>query len=122
MVIGPSVVGSLRFTRVVGVVADRRTVGSLLGRRGTGAVGGALSGAIPSCGGATTVVSLYGRGAVRFGTLRAALAATAGDSAFVLFAVAPRTALGVYGVDFLVAVALGVVVNEGAAARSAQRA
>jgi hypothetical protein len=102
------VVLSLLVARSVGSLVGRR----ILDRRGIGPLGGALLGAVPGCGGAIAVVSLYGRGTVGFGTVLAALVATAGDSAFVLLAVAPRTALVVYGVAFVVAVALGVAVTE----------
>lgn len=106
------VVVSILVARSVGSLASRRDLRSVLDRRGAGPLGGALLGAIPGCGGAIAVVSLYGGGTVGFGTVLAALVATAGDSAFVLLAVAPRIALVVYGVAFLVAVALGVTVNE----------
>jgi hypothetical protein len=106
------VVVSMLVARSVGSLAGRRDLGAALDRRVAGPLGGALFGAVPGCGGAIAVVSLYGRGTVGFGTVLAALVATAGDSAFVLLAVAPRTALAVYGVAFLVAVALGVAVNE----------
>jgi hypothetical protein len=110
-VIGSFVAASLLVARVVGSLADGRAVG-LLGRRGVGPLGGAALGTIPGCGGAIAVVSLYGRGTVRFGTVLAALVATAGDSAFVLLAVAPDVALLTYGIASLTAVVLGVAVTE----------
>jgi len=109
--IGSFVALSFLVVRLVGGLVDGRAVG-LLNRRGVGPLGGAALGAIPGCGGAIAVVSLYGRGTVRFGTMLAALVATAGDSAFVLLAVAPRVALFTYGVASLVAVVLGIAVNE----------
>jgi len=109
--IGSFVAVSLLVARLVGSLADGRAVG-LLRRRGVGPLGGAVLGVIPGCGGAIAVVSLYGSGTVRFGTVLAALIATAGDSAFVLLAVAPRVALLTYGVAFLTAVAVGLAVTE----------
>jgi hypothetical protein len=106
------VVLSLLVVRLVRPVVDHRVAGSLLDRRGVGPLGGAVLGAIPGCGGAIAVVSLYGRGAVGFGTLLAALIATAGDSTFVLVAISPRAAAVTYGVAFLTAVVVGVVVDE----------
>lgn len=109
--IGSFVAVSLVVANLVGSLVDRQTVGSLVARPGAGPLGGALLGTVPGCGGAIAVVSLYRGGTVGFGTLLAALAATAGDSAFVLVAVAPRTALLTYAVAFVTAVSFGVVVN-----------
>lgn len=109
--IGSFVAVSLVVANLVESVVDRQTVGSLVARPGAGPLGGALLGMIPGCGGAIAVVSLYRSGTAGFGTLLAALVATAGDSAFVLIAVAPRTALLTYAVAFVTAVSFGVVVN-----------
>jgi hypothetical protein len=110
-VIASFVVLSLLVVRLVRTGLDGRTLDSLLSRRGVGPFGGAALGAIPGCGGAIAVVSLYGRGTAGFGTLLAALIATAGDSAFVLLTVAPRTAALTYGVAFSTGVVAGVVVD-----------
>ncbi len=56
-------------------------------------VAAAFLGAMPGCLGAYTVVALYSHGAVSLGALVAAMIATSGDEAFVLFAAVPRTAL-----------------------------
>ncbi|ESS02848.1 MAG: protein of unknown function (DUF2899) [uncultured archaeon A07HR67] len=109
--IGSFVAVSLVVANLVESVVGRQTVGSLIARPGAGPLGGALLGMIPGCGGAIAVVSLYRSGTAGFGTLLAALVATAGDSAFVLIAVAPRTALLTYAVAFVTAVSFGVVVN-----------
>ena len=106
-VIGSFVAVSLLVARLVGTLVDRRHVD----RRGVGPLGGAALGVLPGCGGAIAVVSLYGSGSVRFGTLLAALVATAGDSAFVLLSVTPRVAALTYGIAFLTALALGLAVN-----------
>ncbi len=74
-------------------------------------VGGALLGLVPGCGGAIAVMPLYGRGVVGFGTVVATLAATAGDSAFVLLAVAPEVAPIAYGIAFVTAVLSGLLIE-----------
>ena len=106
------VVLSLLVTQLLRSGLGDRTLDSLLGRRGVGPLGGAALGAIPGCGGAIAVVSLYGRGTTGFGTLLAALIATAGDSAFVLLSVAPRTAALTYGTAFVTGVVVGIAVDE----------
>jgi hypothetical protein len=53
----------------------------------------AFLGAIPGCGGAIMVMSLFTRGVVSFGAVLAALISTMGDAAFLLIAVKPEAAL-----------------------------
>jgi hypothetical protein len=72
---------------------------------------GALLGLTPGCGGAIIAMPLYIRGSVSFGTVVAALAATAGDSAFVILALAPEAALYAYGLAFLSAVLFGYAID-----------
>jgi hypothetical protein len=72
---------------------------------------GGLLGLTPGCGGAIVVMPLYVRGSVSFGTVVAALAATAGDSAFVILALAPEAALYAYALAFLSAVLTGYAVD-----------
>jgi hypothetical protein len=66
---------------------------------------------MPGCGGAIIVMPLYVRGTVSFGTVVAALAATAGDSAFVILALAPEAALYAYGMAFISAVLFGYAID-----------
>jgi len=73
---------------------------------------GALLGLTPGCGGAIVAMPLYIRGSVSFGTVVAALAATAGDSAFVILALAPEAAAYAYGMAFLAAVLFGYAIDE----------
>jgi hypothetical protein len=54
---------------------------------------------------------LYIRGTVSFGTVVAALAATAGDSAFIILALAPEAALYAYGLAFVSAVLFGYAID-----------
>ncbi len=72
---------------------------------------GALLGLTPGCGGAIVVMPLYLRGSVSFGTVVATLAATAGDSAFVILALAPEAALYAYGLAFIAAVLTGYSID-----------
>lgn len=73
---------------------------------------GAVLGLIPGCGGAIIIMPLYVRGTVSFGTVVAALAATAGDSAFVILALAPQAALYAYSMAFLSAILFGYAVDK----------
>ncbi|WP_121820788.1 putative manganese transporter [Halostella salina] len=72
---------------------------------------GALLGLTPGCGGAIVMMPLYVRGTVSFGTVVATLAATAGDAAFVIIALAPEAALYAYGIAFVAAVATGYLID-----------
>lgn len=72
---------------------------------------GALLGLTPGCGGAIIAMPLYIRGTVSFGTVVAALAATAGDSAFVILALAPEAALYAYGLAFFSALMFGYAID-----------
>lgn len=74
-------------------------------------IAGALLGLTPGCGGAIIAMPLYVRGSVSFGTVVAALASTAGDSAFVILAMAPEAALWAYGLAFVSAVFTGYAID-----------
>ncbi|AZQ14585.1 putative manganese transporter [Halorubrum sp. PV6] len=74
---------------------------------------GALLGLTPGCGGAIIAMPLYIRGTVSFGTVVAALAATAGDSAFVILALAPEAAIYAYGLAFISAILFGYAIDYG---------
>ncbi|WP_158056354.1 putative manganese transporter [Halorussus halophilus] len=73
---------------------------------------GAAMGLTPGCGGAIVMMPLYVRGSVSFGTVVATLIATAGDSAFVIFALAPEAALYAYGIAFATAVVFGYAIDK----------
>ena len=64
-------------------------------------------GAIPGCGGAIMVMSLFTRGVVSFGAVLAALISTMGDAAFLLIAVKPEAALIILPVTFIVGIISG---------------
>jgi len=68
---------------------------------------GALLGVTPGCLGAFTVVSLYSHRSVGFGALVAAMIATSGDEAFVMFSMFPLQALWLSLILFIVAVVAG---------------
>ncbi len=104
---------------LVGLVGPRCAgVGDLLRRRPSlGPVLGAVLGVTPGCSGALVVTPLFARGHVSLGTLVATLTATTGDSAWALWAGAPRTAAAVHAVVF----ALGVVLGCGIDALRARR-
>ncbi len=68
-------------------------------------------GAIPGCGGAIMVMSLFTRGVVSFGAILAALISTMGDAAFLLIATKPQAALIILPVTFFVGIISGYVVQ-----------
>ena len=68
---------------------------------------GAFLGAVPGCLGAFTVVSLYSHRALSFGALVAAIIATSGDEAFVMFTMFPLQALWISLALFIVALVAG---------------
>jgi hypothetical protein len=68
-------------------------------------------GIVPGCVTAFLVVSLYKAGLVGFGALAAVMLATAGDEAFVMLAVIPRTCLLIFAVCFLVGIIGGVLAD-----------
>ncbi|MFW5974295.1 MAG: putative manganese transporter, partial [Natrialbaceae archaeon] len=72
---------------------------------------GGLLGLTPGCGGAIIAMPLYIRGTVSFGTVVAALGATAGDSAFIILALAPEAAIYAYGLAFVASVAFGYSID-----------
>lgn len=90
---------------------DGRLVAALSEREGLQPLVGALMGLTPGCGGAIVMMPLYVRGTVSFGTVVATLVATAGDSAFVIIALAPEAGLAAYGVAFVAAVVSGYTID-----------
>ncbi len=59
-------------------------------------IGSSLLGAIPGCIDAFFIVSLYSHGLVGFGALTAVMLSTAGDEAFVMLAMVPKTAFLIF--------------------------
>jgi hypothetical protein len=89
---------------------DRITEG-LTRRPRLGPLVGALLGVSPGCGGAIVLMPLYARGTVSYGTVVAALAATMGDSSWVVLAWNPAFALRIHLLLFVVGLVTGYVVD-----------
>jgi hypothetical protein len=68
---------------------------------------GAFLGVVPGCLGAFTVVSLYSHRTLSFGALVAAMIATSGDEAFVMFSMFPLKALWISLILFVIALIAG---------------
>ncbi|AHG00512.1 hypothetical protein HALLA_18680 [Halostagnicola larsenii XH-48] len=90
---------------------DGAVIGAIEGNERLQVLFGGLLGLTPGCGGAIIVMPLYVRGTVSFGTVVATLGATAGDSAFVILALAPEAALYAYAIAFVASVATGYLVD-----------
>lgn len=71
----------------------------------------AFLGAIPGCGGAIMVMSLFTRGVVSFGAVLATLISTMGDAAFLLLATKPQAALIILPVTFCTGIFSGYLVK-----------
>ena len=70
-----------------------------------------LMGLVPGCVGTFGVVSMYIHNLVSFGALIAALIATFGDEAFVMFALIPATTVKLCIIIFIIAIVAGFVVD-----------
>ncbi|MDI6780167.1 MAG: putative manganese transporter, partial [Bacteroidota bacterium] len=66
-----------------------------------------LIGTVPGCIGGFTNVSLYIHGMISFGALVGAMAAVSGDAAFVMLAMFPKTAVLLFGILFIIGIAVG---------------
>ena len=71
----------------------------------------AFLGATPGCLGAFAVVSMYTHRRLSLGAVVAAMVATSGDEAFVLFAMIPRTAFLLTGLLFAIGIATGALTD-----------
>ncbi len=72
----------------------------------------AVLGAIPGCLGAFTVVALFSHRLVSFGALVAAMIATSGDEAFVMFAMFPQKALLITLLLFVIGILAAYVTDK----------
>lgn len=72
----------------------------------------AFLGATPGCLGAFTVVALYSHRVVSFGALVAAMIATSGDEAFVMFAMFPSKALFLVVIIFIIGLVSGFLTDK----------
>ena len=73
---------------------------------------GAILGLIPGCIGGFAVVSLYTHRMLSFGALVAMMVASTGDESFIMLAVIPKTAIILFALLFLLAVATGLLVDK----------
>ena len=71
----------------------------------------AILGLTPGCLGVYIIVTLYAHRMVNFAALVAAMIATSGDEAFIMFAMIPEKALIIMGALFLVAMITGLFLN-----------
>jgi Putative, 10TM heavy-metal exporter len=74
-------------------------------------IAGAFLGLTPGCGGAIIAMPLYIRGTISFGTVVATLAATAGDSAFIILTQAPEAAAYAYAMAAISGILFGYVID-----------
>ncbi len=72
----------------------------------------AFLGAIPGCLGAFTVVALFSHRLISFGALVAAMIATSGDEAFVMFALFPQKAFLLTILIFIIGIAAGYITDK----------
>ncbi len=68
-------------------------------------------GVVPGCVDAFFIVSLYVHGLVGFGALVAVMIATAGDGAFVMLAMMPRTALLIFAICLVLGIIAGYLAD-----------
>ncbi len=71
----------------------------------------AFLGATPGCLGAFAVVAMYSHRSLSLGAVVAAMIATSGDEAFVMFALIPKTALVMTGVLFVIGFLVGALTD-----------
>ncbi len=71
----------------------------------------ALLGALPGCLGAFAVAALRAHGVVSLGALVACMVATSGDEAFVMLAMMPQRALGIFALLFALGIAAGLATD-----------
>lgn len=79
-------------------------------------------GVIPGCLGNFAVVAMYSHRLLSLGAVVAAMIATSGDEEFVMIALVPKQALIVFGVCFVVGIAVGAATDAIARGRSAAKA
>ena len=72
----------------------------------------ALLGAIPGCLGAFTAVALFSHRIISFGAVVAAMIATSGDEAFVMFAMFPQRAILLTVIIFVIGIVAGYLTDK----------
>lgn len=95
-------------------VWTRGKIGQLLkkGKQWRQYVIASFIGTIPGCVGAFTNVSLYIHGMISFGALVGAMVAVSGDAAFVMLAMFPETAILLFGMLFIIGIAVGWISDQ----------
>ncbi len=71
----------------------------------------ALLGITPGCLGAFAAVAMYSHGVIGLGAIVTAMIATSGDESFVMLALIPKQAMGLFGILFLLSIALGALTD-----------
>lgn len=72
----------------------------------------AFLGLIPGCFGGFAVVGMWTHGVVSFGALLAAMISSVGDEAFVMLVQMPEKALMLFGILFVIALVVGLLVDK----------
>ncbi len=72
---------------------------------------GAFLGSTPGCLGAFATVTMYSHGMVSMGAVVAAMIATSGDEAYVMLAMIPKQALGLFAALFVIGVLAGALTD-----------
>ena len=72
----------------------------------------AILGAIPGCLGAFTAVALFSHRIISFGAIVAAMIATSGDEAFVMFAMFPQKAALITVIIFIIGILAGYITDK----------
>ncbi|MFA7115762.1 MAG: putative manganese transporter [Bacteroidales bacterium] len=73
---------------------------------------GSILGILPGCPGGFATVSLYSHQMISFGALTAMMIATSGDESFVMLATMPRKALLLFGILFIIAMIVGLIIDK----------
>ncbi len=96
----------------INIKSDGKWFGALKRTRLGQVVLSALLGSVPGCMGGFASVSLYSHGMLSFGALVAMMIATSGDESFVMLGMFPGTALKITLLLFIIAVAVGLLVDK----------
>lgn len=95
----------------VNVISHGKLLSKLKRRRSAQIITGTLLGLIPGCLGTFTAVSMYTHRLLSFGALTAAMIATSGDEAFLMFAIIPGKAWIIMLILAVVAIAVGFITD-----------
>ncbi|MBR7027712.1 MAG: arsenic efflux protein [Bacteroidales bacterium] len=105
------VIVMMSLIEIVNVASHGHFFTRLNSNRFTRVLFGAAMGMIPGCVGGFATVSLYSHGMITFGALVAMMIASSGDEAFVMLAMFPGKALLLFAILFVIAVAVGLLVD-----------